>query len=270
MDTDCFTLDSIWNSQTVKILQPKRGYRFALDAILLAHFLKIEPQEEALEIGSGSGVITVLLSRLQKFKRVVAVEVQHSLAELSKENFRLNAISNAQALEADIKMLEKFLDPNSFDLIFSNPPYRKTGTGKLNPSQQKAIARHELKMKLENLFECADKFLKEGGRFSLILPKFREADFLRMVKHYQFQCREKRYVHSIANEVPAFFLATISRIGGNLVEYPPLIVYDSPGVYGAEVQRMLNEKVSHDKHGHMHEFGAGLAPGEMHNDASTL
>ncbi len=241
---DSFSLDSVWNEKNVKILQPKRGYRFALDAVLLAHFLKIEPQEEALEIGSGSGIITVLLSRLKPFKKVVAVEVQHSLAELSKTNFELNSISNAEVLEADIKDLKSILRPNSFDLLFSNPPYRKSGTGKLNPSQQKAIARHELKMTLEDLVLCAVQFLKEGGRLSIILPGFREDDITRLAKFYRFHWRERRYVHSFADDSPAFLLATLSKNPGNCVDHPRLLIYDSPGTYSVELQRMLTENIS--------------------------
>lgn len=242
---DSYSLDSIWNDEKVKILQPKRGYRFALDAVLLAHFLKIEPQEEALEIGSGSGIITVLLSRLKPFKKVVAVEVQHSLAELSKTNFALNSISNAEVLEADIKDLKSILQPNSFDVVFSNPPYRRAGTGRLNPSQQKAIARHELKMTLEDLVLCAVQFLKKDGRFSFILPGFRESDITRLAKLHRFHWRERRYVHSFANDPPAFLLATLSRNPGNCVDHAALLIYDSPGTYSAEIQRMLTENVSH-------------------------
>jgi tRNA1(Val) A37 N6-methylase TrmN6 len=245
VEDDSFTLDSIWNEEKIKILQPKHGYRFALDAVLLAHFLKMKPQEEALEIGSGSGVITILLSRLLKFKRVVAVELQHSLAELAKKNFKLNSLTNVQVLEANVKDVRMFLYPNSFDLIFSNPPYRKVGAGKLNPSHQKAMARHELKMTLEDLILCAVQFLKTEGRISMILPAFREADLTLLVQHYKLHWRERRYVHSFAGEPPAFILATFSKLEGKFVEHPGLIIYDTPGTYSVEVQRMLTENNSY-------------------------
>ena len=244
VEDDSFTLDSIWNKK-INILQPARGYRFALDAVLLAHFLKIDSNEQALEIGSGSGVITILLSRFQKFQRVVAVEVQHSLAELSKKNFHLNSILNAEVLEEDIRNLKRLLPANSFDLLFSNPPYRKAGTGKLNPSHQKAIARHEIRMKMEDIFVCAKEFLKPEGRLSVILPIFRETDFLLLAERYGFHWIEKRYVHSFKEEVPAFFLASLSLARRKFTEHPSLVIYDSPGVYTPELQRMLEEDFSH-------------------------
>jgi len=245
VNEDQFTLDSIWNDEKIKIRQPVRGYRFALDAVLLAHFLKISKEEEGLEIGSGSGVITILLSRLQTFKKIVAVEIQPSLATLSAENFRLNSISNVQVLEMDVRDLKTVLPDPHFDLIFSNPPYRKAGTGKLNPSGQKAIARHEVKMKLEDIFVCAKSFLKPNGRFSLILPDFRETDFLHLAERYHFHSLEKRYVHSFKEEKPAFFLASLSFVQAKLIQHPPLVIYDSPGVYTSELQRMLKDEFSH-------------------------
>lgn len=245
MNEDQFTLDSIWNDETIKIRQPVHGYRFALDAVLLAHFLKISKEEEGLEIGSGSGVITILLSRLQTFKNIMAVEIQPSLAALSAENFRLNSISNVQVLEIDIHDLKTVLPDQRFDLIFSNPPYRKPGTGKLNPSGQKAIARHEVKMKLEDVFICTKTFLKPNGRLSMILPDFRETDFLHLAERYHLHCIEKRYVHSFKEEKPAFFLASLSFAQTKLIQHPSLVIYDSPGVYTSDVQRMLKDQLSH-------------------------
>jgi tRNA1Val (adenine37-N6)-methyltransferase len=230
-----FTIDSIWNS-TVQIRQSKRGYRFALDAVLLAHFLKLEAHENALEIGTGNGIIPVLLSQLKPFARITAIEVQPQLAELAKSNIEINGLRNVEIVEADVRQLS--LPPHSFDLIFSNPPYRKAGSGKLNPSSEKAIARHELKMQLSDLFECAGKYLQDNGRMSVILPVFREKDFLSLATTHGLASLEHQYVHSFAHEPPAFFLATVGAQGG-LTTHPPLVIYESPAVYTTAMQRLL-------------------------------
>jgi tRNA1Val (adenine37-N6)-methyltransferase len=239
--TKFLTLDSIWNDK-IKILQPARGYRFALDAVLLAHFLRIGEEEQGLEIGTGCGIITILLSQLQQFHNILMVEVQPELAKLAMENLRANSVANVRVLELDIKNLTDAIPDSRFDLIFANPPYRKSGTGKLNPSGQKAIARHEIKMELEDLFVCTKRFLKPEGRLSVILPDFRESDFSRLADRYHLHWMEKRYVHSFRQEPPSFFLATLSAAPVDLIHHPPLIIYDSPGNYTPEVQRLLKER----------------------------
>jgi tRNA1Val (adenine37-N6)-methyltransferase len=232
-----YTEDTIW-AKDVRILQPKSGYRFAIDAILLAHFLQTDPHDEVLEIGTGAGVIPVLLSRLKKFKRLVAVEIQEELADLARTNIQLNQIPNVEIFHADIRDLQNA----SFDLIFANPPYRKTGSGKLNPNRQKAVARHELSLRLEDVFDCAAKFLKPNGRLSLILPAFREKDFLHLAGAHSMHLQQRRYVHSFAGEPAAFFLATLSRMKYAFEEGPPLLIYAAPGKYSEETDRLLNSR----------------------------
>jgi tRNA1Val (adenine37-N6)-methyltransferase len=219
------TVDSIWSAD-IRIAQPKRGYRFAVDAVLLAHFLKSEPETEALEIGAGCGVISILFSRLQPCKRLTAVEIQPELAELAVRNFSANGMKPfATVLEQDARELSRHFPSESFDLIFCNPPYRRVGAGKLNPNSQKAIARHELKMTLEDLFVCAGRLLKPSGRLSVILPDFRERDFRKLAEIHGFQLYELQYVHSFATEPPAFFLATAGKQPAPLLEHPPITLH---------------------------------------------
>lgn len=238
---DQFSLDSIGSSR-IRLLQPKGGYRFSLDAVLLAHFIKTDPDEVALEIGCGNGVVLVLVSHLQKFKRVIGIEVQQELAELAQKNVELNKIKNAEILHGDFR--EMTLPEQSFDLIFANPPYRKLGTGKLNPKEQKAIARHEVKMKLENLFDCSNRLLKKNGRITLILPSFRDADWKEIVQAHGYHWKERKSVCSFEGEPPAFVLGSVSTTAGDLIQHPDLIIYDAPGVYTAEMQKLLNWKHS--------------------------
>ncbi|PWT92605.1 MAG: hypothetical protein C5B54_03255 [Acidobacteria bacterium] len=228
------TIDSIW-SDRVKIVQPAHGYRFALDAVLLAHWLECTSEDSVLEIGCGVGVIAILLAQLQNFRDILCVEVQSDLAELARKNMESNHLTNAEVRNLDVKELTGC----SFDLVYANPPYRKLGQGRLNPSSQKAIARHELNLTLEELFICISRLLKPQGQFSVILPEFREKDFEKLVQKYQFSWRKRRYVHSFSNSPPQFFLATISFASGPFVEHPRLIVYDSPGTYTEETQLLL-------------------------------
>jgi len=235
-----FSIDSIWDS-SLQIQQSRSGYRFALDAVLLAHFLRIEPNEVALEIGCGNGVIPILLSRLKKYRRIVAVEIQTELADLARANVKRNHAQQIEIIQADATQLHEKLSANSFDLLYSNPPYRKFGTGKLNPSRQKAIARHEIHLKLEDLISLANYFLKAEGKLSTILPQFREGDWMKLLEQQKYFLIERQYVHSFPHEAAAFVLATARRAAANLRELEPLIIYKKPGEYTVQMERLLTK-----------------------------
>ncbi|MCI0415250.1 methyltransferase [bacterium] len=233
-----YTEDSIWRTD-IRVLQPEKGYRFALDAVLLAHFVKSGPEDQLLEIGAGCGVVTILMSKLNRFRSVKAIEIQKELAELCRKNFEFNEIEQAEVHEADMRDLSEILPEASFDGIYSNPPYRRAGSGRLNPSSQKAIARHEIKMKLKDLFECAKILLKPAGRLTVILPAFRESDFDKLTSAFHFHPHERKYVHSFADAHPVFFLATVGKSSTGFTEHPPLVIYETPGLYTSELQSLL-------------------------------
>ena len=235
-----YTRDSIW-SKEIKVLQPVKGYRFALDAVLLAHFVKTNPDDHLLEIGAGSGVVTILISKLNRFRSVAAIEIQTELADLCRKNFELNEISG-EIHKIDLKDLDKIFPADSFDEIYSNPPYRKAGSGRLNPCSQKAIARHEIKMKLQGLFECANTFLKRTGCLTVILPAFRESDFHELTSYYHFHRQQWKYVHSFADGEPAFFLATVGKSPAHFVEHPRLVIYETPGTYTSDMRKLLDKE----------------------------
>jgi tRNA1(Val) A37 N6-methylase TrmN6 len=234
-----YTIDSIW-SPKIRIRQPAKGYRFALDAVLLAHFLRCDENEEVMEVGCGSGVIAVMLSHLQRYRKFTAVEIQPELAQLARENFADNNVPNAGVLEADIRSVSG----PAVDLLYSNPPYRKAGEGRLNPQEQKAIARHEIRMTLEDLFAAARRLLKPAGRLSVILPEFRKQDFRALTGKNKYHFRELQEVHSFAAEPPAFFLATISPAPGPFEEYTRLVIYKSHGKYTEEMAELLTAPAS--------------------------
>jgi tRNA1(Val) A37 N6-methylase TrmN6 len=235
---EIFSIDSIWDS-SLKIQQSRSGYRFALDAVLLAHFLRIETNEIALEIGCGNGVIPILLSRLKKYRRIVAVEIQSELAELALANVERNHAEEIEIINVDAMQLQDRLSANSFDLIYSNPPYRKLGTGKLNPSPEKAIARHEIHLKLKDLISVADYFLKPDGRLSVILPTFRENDWMQLLLQQKYFLIERQYVHSFRDEPATFVLVTASKNSKALNEMEPLVIYERPGEYTTRMAKLL-------------------------------
>ena len=240
MSEENFSIDSIWDT-SLKIQQSRRGYRFALDAVLLAHFLRMENGETALEIGCGNGVIPILLSRLKKYRKIVAVEIQSELADLARANVQRNHAEHIEIIHADATQLHEILSANSFDLLYSNPPYRKLGTGKLNPSREKSIARHEIHLKLEDLISVADNFLKPEGRLSVILPTFRENDWMQLLSKQEYFLIERQYVHSFRNQEAAFVLTTAGRTAATLSEIEPLVIYEKRGEYTVQMAKLLTK-----------------------------
>jgi tRNA1Val (adenine37-N6)-methyltransferase len=153
------TLDSFFNGG-LRVIQKKRGYRFSADAVLLSQFIRIRKDERAIDLGTGCGILPLLLSQTTKALSLVGVEIQKELAECAKKNVLLNHLEHRiSMLHHDFRELKKIYPPGSFGVVFSNPPYRKYRTGRVNPSMEKAIARHEIKGSLEDLLST--NFIKD-------------------------------------------------------------------------------------------------------------
>ena len=241
MNEEKYSVDSIWDP-TIKIQQSRKGYRFAIDSVLLAHFLRLNADEEALEIGCGNGIILVLLSHLQKYKRLIGVEIQNELAELARLNIKNNHAERVEIIEADALELSERLQKNSFHLLYSNPPYRKFGTGRLNPSAEKAIARHEVRFKLNDLLNLAEEFLIDRGRLSVILPSFREEDWMELLVAAQYSVQTRQYVYSFPDTPPAFVLLNVVKHESTIDEMRPLTIYTEPGKYTHEMSALLTRQ----------------------------
>ena len=138
--------------------------------------------------------------------------------------------------------LHERLSANSFDLLYSNPPYRKLGSGKLNPSREKAIARHEIHLKLEDLISVADYFLKPDGRLSVILPTFRENDWMQLLSRRKYFLIERQYVHSFRNEpCGVCFGNGKQKFKGYSVKWNRLVIYEKPGEYTVQMAALLTQ-----------------------------
>ncbi len=153
----------------LKIIQNPNLYCFTSDAVVLANFIKIRKKEKALEIGSGSGIISILLSKKTACENFTCVEIQKQMAELSQKSILLNDLQDKiKVVNDDVKNLQKHFPKFGFDVVFSNPPYKKQGSATLNQNQSKAIARHEKHLNLVELCESVFNNLKFGGRAFLV------------------------------------------------------------------------------------------------------
>jgi tRNA1Val (adenine37-N6)-methyltransferase len=222
------TFDTFFNGK-LRILQKKRGYRFSIDTILLSQFIKIRKNEKAIDLGTGSGILPLLLSHTTKTHSLVGVEIQKGLAELANRNVLLNDLGDRVViLHKDFRELRDTFIPGSFDVVFSNPPYRKYRTGRVNPAIEKAIARHEIEGTLEDLISMASHLLPPKGRCYLIYSASRVVDLLCTLRSKRLEPKRIQFVYPRFNGEAKFILTeSIKASGVELKVMEPLILHDT-------------------------------------------
>ncbi len=233
------TLDSFYLGR-ILVLQKKKGYRFAVDAPLLADFIRTESSDELLELGAGIGIISVLLS-VKPFKHITAVEIQETLADLARRNIALNKLEKRiTVVEQDLR---RFNPGKTFDVIFSNPPYIRKGEGQLSSSLEKSIAKHELKCDIFDVMQKTEELLKSKGRACFIFAAKREKDFFEAVEKSGLKVRSLRYVHPRQDSPPNMFLAECAFSAEKKFILPPFILYDEDGNYTVEAEDVFRGRI---------------------------
>lgn len=220
------TLDTFLDGG-LQILQGKKGYRFSLDAILLSQFVRILRDERVIDLGTGNGILLLLLSKTTKAQSFVGVEIQEELVGCARKNVTLNHLDDRiTILHRDYRDLKEAFPPGSFDIVLSNPPYRKYRTGRLNPSDEKAIARHEIKGTLDDLIATASYLLRPKGKCFLIFPASRTVDLLASLRKRGLEPKRLQLVYPFMGADAKFVLAeSIKSSGAELKILAPLILH---------------------------------------------
>lgn len=230
-----YTIDSIGS---IKICQPKEGYRFSVDALILAHFVNLKRLNKALDIGAGTGIIGVILGKRYSESHITMVEIQPELAKLAEESIKLNNLDKkAEVICMDAKdliHLESF--HHKFDVVVSNPPFRKPGTGRISPEGKKAVARHEITLNVFDIAKISQKVLRHRGRLYVIHLPERFTEITRIMSKYSLEIKRVRFVHS-KRETPAKMVLIEAVKGGRvgLKVEPPLFIYNKDGTYTDEM-----------------------------------
>lgn len=234
------TLDRLFEGR-LKVLQPAKGYRFSVDALLLASFFRERPGESILEIGPGSGIIGLILALRTDNVQLTGIEIQEELADLARRNVAMNHLSDRIDIQAgDIRQMAKRFSPSSFDAIVFNPPYRRMHSGKVNPDRQKAVARHEVEGSFSDFLHGARHVLKPGGRVAFIYPAPRSAEAISRMRHEKIEPKRMRIVHSYPDSEAQFILVEGIKEGGEELHIlPPLFVYKVGKEYSDEMQRLF-------------------------------
>jgi len=234
------TKDAVFDGR-ITLVQPRTGYRFGLDALLLGDFAQVGPGQTVVDLGAGVGVIALALARRMERGRVLAVEVQPRLAECARLNVAQNACDSlVQVLEMDWTELTPDHCSGPVDLVVSNPPYRALGTGRVNPNKEEAGARHEIHGSAATAAQTAAGLLKTGGRLAVIYPAARLIGLVQVLKTAGFEPKRLRLVHSRPGEKARLALLEACLGGGEELEVaPPLFVYQKKREYSVEVRAIL-------------------------------
>jgi tRNA1Val (adenine37-N6)-methyltransferase len=235
------TLDTFYRGR-IRILQKKKGYRFSVDAPLLADFIRTGAEDEILELGTGCGIISLLLS-LKPFGRITALEIQPGLADLARRNVALNGLVDRITIVEDD--WRTFRPGRKFDLVFSNPPYVRNGAGFLSRTAEKSVARHEIHGDVGDVMRAAASLLADGGRAAFVFPERRRADFLEAVRAGGLGLRRLRDVHPRQAGPPNLFLAEVGFSSGSETAeiLPPLVLFGADGGYTDEAERIFSGRV---------------------------
>lgn len=238
------TLDAIGRSG-LRILQPKTGFRFALDPVILADFVTLRPYEKVVDLGTGSGIIPLLLAQRQPTAKISGIEIDGDTAERARRSVRLNSLEDRISIcHRDLRSLEK-CEAQRYDLVVTNPPYRPPERGRI-AAPSRAAARHELHGTLDDFIRAGRHLLKSGGRFYAVFPAERLAELLTLMTSAGLAPKRLRSVHSRAGDPARLVLVEGRRDGGDGMQIAaPLILYEDRH-YSAEVRRIFGEVQSAD------------------------
>jgi len=234
MDT---TLDGL---RDVKLYQRKDGYRFSVDALLLYSFVNVRHVKAAVDLGAGSGVIGLLLARKYIAARILLVELQPSLYRLTERNISLNGLGErVSAVMMDVAHLHEKCPAMSYDIAVSNPPFRKPTSGRLSRGEERAVARHELRLRLPELAKSASYLLRARGRFFMIYHPERVVEVFDSLRAEGLEPKRIRFVHNNVDSVSKMVLVEAVKDGRTgLKTERPLILYRKDGSYTDEVREM--------------------------------
>lgn len=225
------------------LFQEKRGYRFTLDSVLLAHFAEIGEAASLLDLGCGCGILPLLLAHLHPgLRRVAGVELQPPLARLAARNTAENGLAHRVTIHrADMRRCIAPYDGGPFAVVVSNPPYTPLGRGRLNPSDQKALARHEVALSLPELLAAARINVAPGGTFHMVYPSDRLDEAMAACARFDLHPHRLRTVHPRAGAPPKRVLISCRTTPSSLFTLPPLVVHDADGSFTDEVDKMFKK-----------------------------
>ena len=230
--------------KNLKVIQNKNGFCFGMDAVLLSDFAKnIKRNATVLDLGTGTGIIPILLCGKTELKKVVGVEIQEEVANMAKKSILLNNLENRfEILNCNIKELNKIYENQTFDVIVTNPPYKKQDSGIINENEKKLISRHEITANLEDFIKISKDLLKDKGELYMVHRPERLVDIFELMRKYKIEPKELKMVCPNKNKEPNLVLIKgVKNAKPFLKVEKNLYIYDTENNYTKEILEIYNK-----------------------------
>lgn len=224
----------------LRIIQDTRGFCFGIDAVLLANFADIKKGNKVIDLGTGTGVIPILIAGKTDASQIIGIEIQTDMAEMAQRSIVLNNLEKrVQIVEGDLRNCVDVFGAGICDIVVSNPPYMNQGGGLINPYDAKAISRHEIQCTLEDVVSVGSKLLKNGGKFNMVHRPERLVDIIWLMRNYRLEPKRLRFVHpSIGKRANLILIEGLKNGKPQLKMMKPLYVYGDNGKYTDEINKI--------------------------------
>lgn len=229
----------------LKIIQKKDGFCFGIDSVLLSDFAKdIKRGSKVIDLGTGTGILSILLCVKTDLDIIIGVELQEEMSEMAKRSSQLNNLQDKfKIINSDIKDLKDLLPQNEFDAIIMNPPYMELNTGKINCNEKKLISRHEITASLEDFIKVSRDLLKDKGCIYMVHRPNRLIDVCSLLRKYKLEPKLLRLIYPKEESEANLFLIKAVKNGGKFLKvYKPLYIYKNNGEYTDEILKIYNKE----------------------------
>lgn len=229
----------------LKIIQNKKGFCFGIDSVLLSDFAKdIKKDSKVLDLGTGTGIISILLCGKTKLKEIIGVEIQEEVCDMAKRSSILNNLQDRfKVINEDLRKICNKFPANSFDAIVTNPPYKKENTGLINENDVQKISRHEVMCNIEDIAKVSSKLLNSNCSIYMVHRPDRIIDIIEALRKYKLEPKKIRFVYPKINKEPNLVLIKATKNGRSFLKVEkPLIVYNEDGSYTNEILEIYNKK----------------------------
>ncbi len=229
----------------LKIIQNINGFCFGVDSVLLSDYAKkIKRNSKVIDIGTGTGIISLLLCKKTELKKIYGIEIQSEVAEMAKRSAKLNNLEDTfEVINVNIKNVFEVLNPHQYDVVVTNPPYKRVDTGVKSSDEKQLISRHEVECTLEDIVMQSSKLLKDLGEFYMVHRAERLVDIMCLLRKYKLEPKNIRFVHSKANEKPNLILVRAVRSAKEFLKIDtPLVIYKENGEYTDEILEIYGKK----------------------------